>query len=114
MVSTTKAPDRGDVVWLDFDPQAGQEQALRRPALILSPAGYNAKTSLAIVCPITTRLKGYPFEVQVPEGEGVSGAVLADHIKSLDLRARKARYICSLPDDVVNDVLAKLETLLWD
>ena len=90
-------------MWIDFDPQAGQEQALRRPALILSPARYNARTSLAIVCPITTRIKGYPFEVEVPEGEGVWGAILADHIKSLDLRARKATYICSLPDDVVNE-----------
>lgn len=101
-------------MWLDFDPQAGQEQALRRPALVLSPARYNIKTSLAIVCPITTRVKGHPFEVQLPEGGAVTGVVLVDHIKSLDIRARKAEYICTVSADVLTEVLAKLETLLWD
>ena len=75
-------PDRGDAVWLDFDPQAGHEQAGRRPAIVLSPAGYNRKVGLAIFCPVTTRIKGYPFEVVIPEGLKISGAILADQVKN--------------------------------
>lgn len=105
-------PDRGDLVWLEFTPQAGHEQAGRRPALVLSPRSYNQKVGLALCCPITSRAKGYPFEVLLPEGVGVAGVILADQVKSLDWRVRRARRISSTPVEIVADVLAKLETLL--
>ena len=105
-------PERGDVVWFSFDPQAGREQAGRRPALVLSPAGYNGKTSLALVCPITNQSKGYPFESPLPTGLPVQGVVLSDHVRSLDWRARRAERICSVPDSLLEDVLAKVAALL--
>lgn len=105
-------PDRGDAVWLDFNPQAGHEQAGRRPALVISPAAYNERAGLAILCPITSRRKGYPFEVPLPEGLPVSGVVLADQVKSLDWRARQAEIIARLPDETTADVLARLQTLI--
>lgn len=104
-------PDRFDVVWLDFDPQAGREQAGRRPAFVLSPASYNRVTGLFLVCPMTSQIKGYPFEVIVPEGARIGGAVLADHLKSLSWRARNADYICSCPE-VADAVLARVHALL--
>jgi mRNA interferase MazF len=107
-----KVPDRGDAVWIDFNPQSEHEQAGRRPALIISPAAYNGKVGLAIMCPITSRRKGYPFEVQIPDGYPVSGVVLADQVKSLDWRARDAEVIQRLPQVVTNEVLAKLATLI--
>ncbi|OGL44051.1 MAG: mRNA-degrading endonuclease, partial [Candidatus Schekmanbacteria bacterium RBG_13_48_7] len=91
-----RIPDRGDVVWLTFNPHAGHEQSGRRPALVLSPASYNSKTGLAIINPITNQIKGYPFEVAIPEGFAVSGVVLSDQVKSLDWCARNAEYICKL------------------
>jgi mRNA interferase MazF len=105
-------PDRGDAVWLSFNPQTGHEQAGRRPALVLSPASYNGKVGLAIFCPITNQIKGYPFEVVIPSGLKVTGAVLSDQVKSLDWRARRAELICSLLDETVDEVLTKLGTLL--
>jgi mRNA interferase MazF len=105
-------PERGDAIWLEFDPQAGREQAGRRPAVVLSPVAYNAKTSLAIVCPVTRQAKGYPFETPLPSGLAIGGVVLADHARSLDWRARRAVRICKLPGDVVEDVAAKLVALL--
>lgn len=105
-------PERGDVVWLTFDPQAGHEQAGRRPALVLSPSIYNARAGLALFAPITSQVKGYPFEVVLPDGSGVSGVVLADHIKNLDWRARKAELISRLPADVVGQVLRRAAVLL--
>ncbi len=107
-----RVPDRGDVVWLTFNPQAGHEQAGRRPAVVLSPAAYNAKVGLALFCPITTRVKGYPFEVALPEGFPVGGVILADQVRSLDWRARRAEVVARLADEVVEEVLQKLETLL--
>ena len=105
-------PKRGDLVWISFDPQAGYEQAGHRPALVLSPEQYNDKTNYVIVCPITSTIKGYPFEVILPDGLGVSGAVLSDQVKSLDRNARHIRIVDSAPDSVVIDVQAKLNTLL--
>jgi len=105
-------PRRGDVVWITLNPQAGHEQAGRRPAVVLSPAAYNGKVGLAILCPITNQIKGYPFEVLIPPGMAVSGAILADQVKSLDWRARNAEWICTLPGEMVNEVLQKLGTLL--
>lgn len=104
--------DCGDVVWITLNPQAGREQAGRRPALIVSPAKYNGKVSLAILCPITSRFKDYPFEVEIPKGLKVSGSVLSDQIKSLDWKARKVEFLCKLPVVVTKNVLAKLSTLL--
>ena len=105
-------PRRGDVVWISLNPQAGREQAGRRPAVVLSPQAYNAKVGLALLCPITSQVKGYPFEVAVPEGLPVSGVVLSDHVKSLDWRARKAERVFTLPPQTTAEILAKLQTLL--
>ena len=105
-------PDRGDVVWLEFDPQAGHEQAGHRPAVVLSPRAYNQKSGLALFCPITSRIKGYPFEVQLPAGLPVQGAVLCDQVKSLDWTARRSRFATKLPSVVLEDVLAKVHALL--
>jgi mRNA interferase MazF len=105
-------PDRGDLVWLEFTPQAGSEQAGKRPALIMSPKTYNKKVGLALVCPVTSRIKGYPFEVRLPDGLDVGGVVLSDQLKSLDWRARKARLIDRAPEPVVQQVTARLLPLL--
>ncbi len=105
-------PERGDVVWLDFDPQAGHEQAKRRPAVVLSPAAYNGRTSLALCCPVTSRVKGYPFEVALPAGGKAQGAVLADQVRSLDWRARRAAYLDALPAPALAQVLARARALL--
>ena len=105
-------PDRGDIVWLEFNPQAGYEQAGHRPALVVSPKAYNAKVGLALFCPVTSHIKGYPFEVVLPEKYKVSGAILSDQIKSLDWRVRRATQMTVVPRDVLDEVLAKLHTLL--
>jgi mRNA interferase MazF len=106
-------PKRGDVVWLSFSPHVGHEQGGHRPALALSPEFYNRKSCLAMFCPITTQVKGYPYEVLLPAGLRVSGAVLVDHAKSLDWVGRGAQFCCRAPEDTLEDVLAKLETLIW-
>lgn len=105
-------PRRGDIVWLEFSPQAGHEQAGRRPALVVSPAAYNRKVGLALCCPLTSQVKGYPFEVALPTELKARGVVLSDQIKSLDWRARKAKRFASAPQNVVDEVLAKLNALL--
>ncbi len=105
-------PDRGDFVWISFDPQAGHEQAGRRPALVLSPKSYNAPAGLALVCPITSRAKRYPFEVVLPPGLAIIGVVLADHAKSLDWQARRITFVETAPQSVVDEVIQKFETLL--
>ena len=105
-------PERGDAVWVSFDPQSGHEQAGRRPALVLSPSAYNRRVGLAVFCPITSQIKGYPFEVVIPGGLGVTGAVLSDQVKSLDWQARNAELICSLPEETVSQVLQKLGALV--
>ncbi|HET9223126.1 MAG TPA: endoribonuclease MazF [Roseiflexaceae bacterium] len=105
-------PERGDAVWLNFNPQAGHEQAGRRPAVVLSPAAYNGRVGLAILCPITNQIKGYPFEVVLPPGLAITGAVLSDQVKSLDWRTRNATFICRLPTPTIAEVLQKLNTLV--
>ena len=105
-------PDRGDFVWLTFDPQAGHEQAGRRPALVLTPKVYNQKSGLAMVCPVTNQAKGYPFEVPVPAGCGVGGIILADHVKSLDWKARRAERAGRISPTALDEVLARLAPLL--
>lgn len=105
-------PERGDLVWITLDPQAGHEQAGRRPALVLSPAAYNGRVGLVLCCPITSQVKGYPFEVPLPEGLPVTGVVGADQVKSLDWRARQVSPICAVPAEVVAEVMRRLQTLL--
>ncbi len=105
-------PESGDIVWITFNPQAGHEQAGHRPALVLSPAAYNGKVGLAILCPITSQVKGYPFEVLIPDGLEISGAILSDQVKSLDWKARKAEFVCKLPLLTFNEVVQKLSALI--
>ena len=107
-----RSPDRGDVVWITLNPQAGHEQAGRRPALVVSPLSYNSRVGLAVLCPITSQIKGYPFEVLIPSGLKVSGAVLADQVKSLDWKARKAEFLCRVPRRTMAEVLLKLGALI--
>jgi len=108
----SRVPDAGDLIWLDFDPQAGREQAGRRPALVLSPSSYNGKADLCLVCPITSRVKGYPFEVPLPPDLPISGAVLSDHLKSLDWRARAAKIAGKAPQAVTNAVRVRVAALI--
>ena len=112
MKPSAYVPDRGDVIWISLNPQAGHEQAGRRPALVLSPAAYNGRVGLALLCPITNQAKGYPFEVRIPPGLAVTGVVLADQVKSLDWRARQADFLITLPEAVATEALQKLQTLL--
>jgi mRNA interferase MazF len=105
-------PDSGDIVWIMFNPQAGHEQAGHRPALVVSPKAYNGKVGLALLCPITSQVKGYPFEVLIPKGLEINGAILADQVKSLDWKARKATFACTLPLDKYNEVIRKLNALI--
>ena len=105
-------PGRGDIVWLQFTPQAGHEQAGRRPALVLSPRAYNQRVGLALFCPVTSHVKGYPFEVPLPPGGQVEGCILADQIKSLDWRSRRATRISTVPDEIFNETLGRILSLL--
>jgi len=108
----TYVPDRGNVVWITFTPQAGHEQAGRRPAVVLSPKAYNGKVGLALLCPITAQVKGYPFEVTIPDGLPVSGVILSDQVKSLDWRARHTEKACHLPEEVMTRVLQRVRALI--
>jgi len=105
-------PRRGDIVWIDLMPQAGHEPSGRRPAVVLSPEEYNAKVGLALFCPVTSQVKGYPWEVRIPDGLPVSGVVLADQVKSLDWRSRRAEFLGALPESAVAEILGKAETLV--
>lgn len=107
-----RTPERGDVVWLEFGPQAGSEQAGRRPALVVSPKEYNGKVGLALCCPITSRAKGYPFEIALSHTVGIRGVILCDQVKSLDWRVRRARKITSIPEDVMHDVTGRILALV--
>lgn len=112
MVAREYVPDSGDLIWLDFTPQAGREQAGRRPAVVLSPRSYNEKTSLAVVCPITSHEKGYPFEVSLPPGSRIRGAILSDHLKNLDWRQRQAQKAGKISQSILGQVRARVATLL--
>jgi mRNA interferase MazF len=110
--SKSYIPDRGDIIWLNFVSQSGHEQSGVRPVLVISPQSYNGLTNLALVCPLTSKIKGYPFEVALLKHEKVSGVVLCDQIKSLDWRARRAKFIVKAEAEILEDVVAKLRTLL--
>jgi mRNA interferase MazF len=112
MVAREYVPDAGDLIWLDFTPQAGREQAGRRPAVVLSPRSYNEKTSLAVVCPVTSHAKGYPFEVPVPPGQHIRGVILSDHLKNLDWRQRQAERAGRIPVSVLAQVRDCVAALL--
>lgn len=99
-------PERGDLVWMEFDPQSGREQAGTRPAIVLSSSRYNSRARLAVVCPITSQVKGYPFEVPLPSGLPIKGVVLADQVRNLDWQTRRARFIAKAPGETVNKVAA--------
>ena len=105
-------PRRGDIVWITLNPQAGHEQSGRRPAVVLSPEIYNARVGLALFCPLTSQIKGYPWEVTIPEGLPVSGVVLSDQVRSMDWRVRHVEKIGILPPAAVAEILGKLGTLL--
>lgn len=105
-------PERGDIVWLDFDPQIGHEQAGRRPALTISPFSYNQKVGLAIFCPITNQEKGFPFEVKLPKKLKAKGVILADQVKNLDWQKRNATFFCKVSEETLEEVCEKIETLI--
>ena len=111
-MSGAYCPQRGDIVWLSFSPQAGHEQSGHRPALVLSPREYNQKVGLALFCPITSQVKGYPFEVAIPAQLPISGVILSDHIKSLDWKSRRAALCVKLPSTALEEVAAKVRALL--
>jgi mRNA interferase MazF len=112
VVAHEYVPDAGDLVWIDFTPQAGREQAGRRPAIVLSQRGYNEKAGLAVLCPITSHSKGYPFEVALPPGSRIRGVILSDHLKSLDWRQRNAQKAGKLPPAILATVLESISVLL--
>lgn len=105
-------PDRGDVVWISLDPQAGHEQAGTRPVLVISPAAYNSRVGLMLCCPITSQIKGYPFEVRIQDNPKVSGVILADQVKSLDWQARRAKKRGNVSEAELDETLSKLKTLI--
>ena len=112
MVAREYVPDAGDLIWLDFTPQAGREQAGRRPAVVLSPRSYNERTSLAVVCPVTSHAKGYPFEVPVPPGQPIKGVILSDHLKNLDWRQRPAQKAGRISGRLLAQVRDRIAALL--
>ena len=112
MVKKKYVPERGDIVWLNFDPQAGHEQKGKRPAVVISPKEYNEKTGLGLFCPITNKIKDYPFEVKI-ENKKIIGVVLSDQIKSLDWKIRKIEFITKETTNKINEIIEKIEVLLF-
>jgi len=113
-MSGSYCPSRGDIVWIRFHPSAGHEQSGERPALVLSPLRYNRRVGLALLCPITSQIKGYPFEIVLPEGLKASGVVLADQVRSLDWTARNARFCDRVPETILKETVGKIATLLQE
>ena len=105
-------PDRGSLIWLHFSPQAGSEQAGRRPGIVLTTMAYHRRSRLAVVCPITSREKGWPMEVKLPPGLAIGGVVLVDHIRSVDREARKMEVVGIAPSEVLDEIDARLAPLL--
>jgi len=112
MVASKYIPERGDIVWLNFSPQTGHEQQGKRPAVVISPQAYNQKTGLALVCPITTKQKGYPFEVKIEIGK-INGVVLSDQIKNLDWQQRDIQFIVKTTNNKMNEIVKKLNVLIF-
>jgi len=112
MKSGNYVPERGDIIWLNFTPQRGHEQRGKRPALVLSPKIYNEKTSLCICVPVTSKIKGYPFEVALPKALEIQGVILSDQIKNMDFRAREASFICIVSQSVLEQVQKNVQALL--
>ena len=113
MVNEKYTPERGDIVWLNFNPGSGHEQKGKRPAVVISPKGYNEKVGLGLFCPITSKAKNYPFEVRTENGK-VNGVVLSDQIKSLDWRTREIEYIAKEAPERMNEIIDKISTLLLE
>jgi len=111
MVTNNYIPERGDIVWLDFTPQTGHEQQGKRPAVVISPKAYNKKAGLALFCPITSKQKGYPFEVKIDAGI-INGVALSDQIKSLDWQQRGAEFIVRATDEEINEIVKKINVLI--
>ena len=111
MVAGGYVPDRGDIVWVDFNPQRGYEQSGRRPAITISPAVYNRRVGLGLFCPITSRIKGFPFEVRI-KGSVVDGVILADQVKSFDWRRRRISFVETAVENVIEETLGKIQSLL--
>ena len=105
-------PERGDLVWLQFTPKSGHEQAGKRPALVISPASYNRKVGLSLFCPVTSKRKGYPFEVSLPQDLPIEGVILSDQVKSLDWQYRQATFICKVSKETLTEVVSKIQLLL--
>ncbi|MEX1029170.1 MAG: endoribonuclease MazF [Paenibacillaceae bacterium] len=105
-------PERGDLVWLQFTPHSGNEQSGKRPALVISPVSYNGKVGLSLLCPVTSKIKGYPFEVIIPQDLPIEGAILSDQMKSLDWQSRQATFICKVPVETLNEVISKIDILI--
>jgi mRNA interferase MazF len=112
MVKESYIPDRGDIVWLNYDPQSGHEQKGKRPAIVLSPIIYNQKIGLALFCPVTSRIKDYPFEVKLRHLKKIEGVVLADQIKNLDWQARNVEFIEKAPENITNEVIMLINSIL--
>ena len=108
------APERCDVIWILLNPHKGHEHTGNRPAVVLSPQKYNEKVGLLICCPVTSQKKGYPFEVEIPDGLPISGVILADQVKSLDWHERQATFICKLPAEIVSAAIGKLGVLIQE
>ena len=111
-MKTEYVPDRGDIVWLNFNPQAGHEQSGKRPAIVISPKKYNSKVGLALFQPITSKQKGYPFEVILPSNLPITGVILSDQIKSLDWKIRDVKYICTVPEKYYREAINKFQVLI--
>lgn len=105
-------PDQGDLIWIEFNPQAGHEQAGLRPAIVVSPASYNGVIGLAVLCPITSKVKGYPFEVLLPKKSKITGAILSDQVKNLDWRIRNARFASKAPAEIIKEVIEKIHAII--
>ncbi len=113
MLDENYIPNRGDIIWINFNPQSGKEQMGRRPALVISPKKYNAKVGLIIVCPITSQVKNYPFEVSLPETNLIKGVIISDQIKSLDYKIRDAEFIEVVETETLQNVIKKISLLIF-
>ena len=111
MVKENYSPERGDIVWLKFDPQSGHEQKGKRPAVVISPKEYNEKVGLGLFCPITSKIKNYPFEVKITN-EKIDGVILSDQIKSFDWKTREIEFITKITTEKVDEVISKISVLL--